>query len=146
MGERAPKLSIYGAGELNEWCERVIAKRGLNISMKGETDHDTLMAAMGRSAALIFPSLWYEGFPMTVIEAFSAGTPVIASDMGNGKQFVENGRNGLLFSTGSARDLAIAVRDIAEGRIVFNEGDIEIPKICTPEENYSILREIYEKA
>ena len=146
MGERAPELLIYGAGELNEWCERVIAKRGLNISMKGETDHDTLMAAMGRSAALIFPSLWYEGFPMTVIEAFSAGTPVIASDIGNGKQFVVDGRNGLLFSTGSARALAGAVRDIAEGRIVFSEGDIEIPKICTPEENYSILREIYEKA
>ena len=83
---------------------------------------------------------------MTVIEAFSAGTSVIASDIGNGKQFVVDGRNGLLFSTGSARDLARAVRDIAEGRSVFSEGDIEIPKICTPEENYNILSEIYEKA
>ena len=146
MGNDAPGLFVYGNGGLKEWCEKVIEKRGLKISMLGEVDHDTLMGAMGRSTALIFPSVWYEGFPMTVIEALSVGTPVIVSDMGNEKQFIENRKNGLLFECGSARDLARAVREVSDGNIVFDEKDILIPDICTPEENYSVLMRIYENA
>ncbi len=145
MGDKAPKLSIYGDGELRGWCDRIISKRGLNIDMMGAVDHDTLMDAVGRSAAMIFSSVLYEGFPMTVIEAYAMGTPVIAGDRGNGKQFIEDGKNGLIFRTGEASDLARAVRDMTEGRAVFDEEDISLPAICTPEENYRVLAGIYDK-
>ena len=44
---------------------------------------------MKRAEFLILPSLWYEGFPMTIVEAFSCGTPVLASDLGGMKEIIE---------------------------------------------------------
>jgi glycosyltransferase involved in cell wall biosynthesis len=41
------------------------------------------MKYMSSAKCLIVPSKWYEGFPMTIAEAFSVGTPVIAADIGN---------------------------------------------------------------
>jgi glycosyltransferase involved in cell wall biosynthesis len=46
----------------------------------------------------------------TLIEAFAAGVPVIASRQGAHAELVEQGRNGLLFEAGSAADLARCLR------------------------------------
>lgn len=145
LGKEAPRLLIYGSGDLEGWCKNEIEGKGLNAIMMGEASHEELMRALGRSEALIFPSVCYEGFPIAVIEAFSMGAPVISSDIGNGKQFIKNGRNGSLFECGSPGDLARTVRDLTEKRAVYNENDIVIPSICTPEENYRILEKIYSR-
>ena len=60
-----------------------------------------------RSAAyLVLPSLRYDGEPHTVVSAFAAGLPVIASRIAGLAELVEPGRNGLMFEPGSARELA----------------------------------------
>ena len=46
----------------------------------------------------------------TLIEAFAAGVPAIASRQGAHAELVEQGRNGLLFEPGSAADLARCLR------------------------------------
>ena len=48
---------------------------------------------MKKAKALIFPSLLYEGAPLTIFEAQSLGLPVIVSKYSNGKDFIteENG-------------------------------------------------------
>lgn len=71
-------------------------------------------AALRSARALVFPSLWYEGQPLTVLEAKAAGTPVIVSDVCAGRESIADGVMGLWFKSNDADDLAralIALRD-----------------------------------
>ncbi|MCU0818681.1 MAG: glycosyltransferase family 4 protein [Beijerinckiaceae bacterium] len=60
--------------------------------------------------ALVFPSLWYEGQPLTVLESLSLGTPVITSDGCAGRESVRDGETGLWFRHMDEEDLARAIR------------------------------------
>jgi glycosyltransferase involved in cell wall biosynthesis len=57
------------------------------------------------AAALAMPSIWFEGSPMVVIEAFAAGTPVIASRIGGLAEIIEDGITGLLTEPGDGGQL-----------------------------------------
>jgi glycosyltransferase involved in cell wall biosynthesis len=67
---------------------------------------DQVMALMRDARALVFPSVWYEGQPLTVLEALAMGTPVIVSDVCAGREAIVSGRNGYWFRTTDATDLA----------------------------------------
>ena len=95
--------------------------------------------------ALIFPSIWYEGLPNTIIEAFSSGTPVLASDMDNINQIVTQGYNGDIF-------LANNITSMKEKIIEFYEKDTTHYQInarktfedqYTHEINFQNLEKIY---
>jgi len=78
----------------------------------GRELHDLMRGAR----ALVFPSLWYEGQPLTVLEAKAMGVPVIVSDICAGRDEVIDGVTGLWFKGGDADDLGralIAMRDDA---------------------------------
>jgi glycosyltransferase involved in cell wall biosynthesis len=68
--------------------------------------------------ALVFPSLWYEGQPLTVLESLALGTPVIASDGSAGRESVSDGETGLWFRHGDAEDLARAIRAMGNDEVV----------------------------
>ncbi|CAN1517922.1 RfaG Glycosyltransferase [Rhabdaerophilaceae bacterium] len=63
-----------------------------------------------RARALVFPSLWYEGQPLAVLESLALGTPVIASDGSAGRESILDGQTGLWFKHWDADDLARAIR------------------------------------
>jgi glycosyltransferase involved in cell wall biosynthesis len=58
---------------------------------------------------LVFPSMWYEGFPMTIAEAFAGGLPVVAAQLGSMAEIVQGGVTGPHFEPGNAADLAAKV-------------------------------------
>jgi glycosyltransferase involved in cell wall biosynthesis len=60
--------------------------------------------------ALVFPSVWLEGQPLTVRESLATGTPVIVSDACAGREAIEDGVNGLWFRSADHDDLARALR------------------------------------
>ena len=60
------------------------------------------------------PSVWYETFGRTIIEAYATGTPVIASRLGAMADLVEEERTGLLFNPGDADDLISKIRHALE--------------------------------
>ena len=64
---------------------------------------------MRNCRALVFPSVWYEGQPLTVYEALATGTPVIVSDVCAGREGIEDGVNGLWFKSADAASLASAL-------------------------------------
>ena len=66
------------------------------------------------ASALVVPSLWFEGFPMVVLEAYACGTPVIASRIGSLAELVEDGTTGLLVPPGDPHALARALTWVAE--------------------------------
>ena len=51
--------------------------------MKGFVSNIEARKLIAISRALILPTRWYEGFPMSIVEAFSVGTPVLCSALGN---------------------------------------------------------------
>lgn len=67
---------------------------------------EAVLSHMARAAFLVLPSICYENFPRTIVEAYASGTPVIASAMGAMAELVEDGVTGLLFTPGDAAALA----------------------------------------
>ncbi|MBA4168347.1 MAG: glycosyltransferase family 4 protein, partial [Chitinophagaceae bacterium] len=67
------------------------------INFAGKKNHAEVLQLMKQCRALIFPSIWYEGLPLTIIEALATGTPVISSDLGAMQEMISHQHNGLLF-------------------------------------------------
>ena len=70
---------------------------------------DEVRALMRIARALVFPSVWYEGQPLTVYEALAQGAPVIVSDLCAGREAVVDGETGLWFRSGDVAALASAM-------------------------------------
>ncbi len=122
----------------------------MGASWIGRQPRKKILALMGDASVLIFPSQWYEGAPMTILEAFACGLPVIASNLGAMAEMVTHERNGLLFNPGDAADLARKVRwafehpeAMAAMRIAARR---EFEEKYTAERNYKMLIGIYEQA
>jgi len=64
--------------------------------------------------ALVFPSVWYEGQPLTVYESLALGTPVIVSDICAGREAVSPGENGFWFKCADAGSLAGAIERLKD--------------------------------
>jgi len=99
------RLKIVGAGPLESEVA-VAAKRGCGLEYVGHLTSPDVTKLMQQATALIVPSQWYEGLPMTVIEAYASGTPVIASRLGSLEELVVPKRTGLLFAPQDPEDLA----------------------------------------
>lgn len=79
---------------------------------------DEVRAAMRAARALVFPSLWYEGQPLTVLEAKAMGTPVVVSDVCAGREEIEDGASGLWFASGDAASLTAALERLKDDALV----------------------------
>ncbi len=121
-----------------------------NVDILGRVEPDAVAAEMARAAFLVFPSEWYEGFPVTLVEAFCQGLPVIASRLGAMVEIIEDGHTGLHFTPGDAADLAAKVRwaesHPEEMRRMGANARRDYEEKFTPEANYPQLMAIYEQA
>jgi glycosyltransferase involved in cell wall biosynthesis len=108
-------LLIAGEGPEKNLLESEYQRTG-NIRFVGKLDFRELSDLMRKCQALVFPSLWYEGLPFVILEAFCAGTPVIASNLGAMSDLIKEGYNGIHFKPGNALDLKEAVRRFGENR------------------------------
>ena len=101
-------LQIVGDGPLRGELEEYVREHRLRtVHFCGYLPWDLVMGAMKRARCLILPSACYEGaLPLTVVEAFASGTPVIASRLGAMEELISDGRTGILFTPSHAEDLA----------------------------------------
>jgi glycosyltransferase involved in cell wall biosynthesis len=144
-------LQIVGDGPDREELEAHAAQLGLNcISFLGRKDRGCTMAAIQGARFLVFPSKCYEGFPVTIAEAFASGRTVICSRLGAMQEVVTDGCTGLHFNPDDAEDLAQKVKwawthpePLAE---MEKAARAEYEAKYTAERNYSLLMEIYERA
>lgn len=110
MGHTAPKLVVCGTGPMEIWCKEFVEQHRVNIELRGFVPNTEVRKLVANSKALILPTQWYEGFPMSIVEAFSVGTPVICSNLGNAGSIVEEGVTGCLFRADSTEDIINAVK------------------------------------
>lgn len=97
------KVSVVGDGPLAPLVHEAAAAG--HVRYLGPLWSDEMREQLRGAAALVVPSIWFEGFPMVVLEAFAAGTPVIASRIGALAAIVEHGVTGLLAEPGDADQL-----------------------------------------
>ncbi|RZI85809.1 MAG: glycosyltransferase family 1 protein [Rubrivivax sp.] len=109
-----------------------------------------VLSLMASAAYLVLPSVCYEGFPRTIVEAYACGLPVIASRLGSMAELVDDGQTGLLFTPGDPADLAAklawAAANPAEMRRMGQIGRERYEQRFTPDINHRELLHIYEQA
>jgi len=142
-------LKIVGDGPLAETVATA-AERQLGVDYLGRRPLAEVYEIMRDASFMVLPSEWYEPFGRVVVEAFSCGTPVIASDTGGMAELVDDGRTGRLFRTGDAQDLAEAVEWALEhpAELAWMRGQAraEFEAHYTAERNYQQLMAIYGQA
>jgi glycosyltransferase involved in cell wall biosynthesis len=140
-------LTIFGDGPERKVLERVAPA---NVRFLGSVDADTVRDQMRRASCLVAPSICYEGFPMTVAEAFANSLPVVASRIGSLAEIVEDGINGVHFETGKPDDLIRKLRELfaAPERLdtMGREARRTYERLYTPEVNLRQLEKIYADA
>ncbi|MGA2620315.1 MAG: glycosyltransferase family 4 protein [Thermoguttaceae bacterium] len=146
--DRPTPLKIIGDGPLAEQV-KAAARADPNIQWMGRVSLEDAMAVVGDAACLVFPSVWFETFGRTIIEAFAAGTPVVAAKRGPSIELVDEGRTGLFFEPGNAADLAAKVRLLTAdpGKLanMRRAARSEFERKYTAEINYGRLMQIYNQ-
>ena len=142
-------LRIVGDGPL-AWLVQRAGDSRPTIKYEGRLARNAVVALMREARALIFPSGWYECFPLTILEAFACSLPVIASRLGAMAEIVDDGRTGFHFAPGDVADLAAKVKwawtHPHEMRCMGMEARREYETKYTAERNYSLLMQVYERA
>lgn len=95
------KLDIYGPIEENYdvVMDQFIRSANGAIAYYGVVPAEKSVETLAGAYALLFPTTFRgEGFPGTVIDAFSSGLPVIATDWHLNSEIIEHGRTGFLYS------------------------------------------------
>lgn len=121
-----------------------------NARLLGFMPGEEIYARMAQASYLVMPSIWYENFPRTLVEAYACGLPVIASRLGAMAELVRDGETGLLFNPGDAQDLAEKLRwadgHPEEMRRMGETARREYEANYTSETNFRQLMHIYEEA
>jgi glycosyltransferase involved in cell wall biosynthesis len=150
VGCRIPALIIGDGPERAALEAQVNEERLCNISFQGRLTRSQTLAAMKEARFLVVPSQWYEGFPMSIVEAFACGIPVVCSRLGAMQELVTDGQTGLHFTAGDAEDLAAKVEwawtHPKEMEEMGREARKEYETKYTAEKNYTLLMEIYQRA
>lgn len=148
MGEKTPKLLICGTGPMEAWCRDYIQKNNLvNVNMLGFVPNEEAKKLIANSRALILPTQWYEGFPMTIVEAYSVGTPVVGSNFGNVGSVIVDGVTGMKCNTQKASELARSLsKYIDDDRDMVWNIKKEYEEKYAQTENYQRLIKIYNES
>lgn len=88
---------------------------------------------MKRATLVLVPWLAFEGLPMTIIEGFACGVPVVASGIGSMGEMVRSGEAGVAFTTGDSETLSRLV----EGLCATD---------ASPDDLRRLGRQVYERA
>jgi len=96
-------------------------KANKKIIFLGKKNSSEVFSCLKSCSFLVFPSIWYEGFPLTIIEAFSMGKPVIAADLGARNEVVIHEETGLLFDFKNMTDFKVNILRMIEDEALRNK-------------------------
>ena len=142
------KLIVAGDGPMMAEMKAYIKDHNMsNVKFAGYLDKAKVQEKYRGAKAVIMASQCYEAFAMTIAEAYSNAVPVIAGNVGNLANMVEEGVTGIKFLYDSPDDLAAKIlkyntMDIAKMK---QNAKTFYEKRLKPEDNYRILEEIYHK-
>ena len=138
-------IDVIGTGP-----EQLSLEAAPGIRLHGWQIPEAIYSRMREAAYLVVPSICYENFPRTIVEAFACSLPVIASRLGAMAEIVRDGETGLLFEAGNAEDLVQKMAWAEDHPSTLREMGAnarrEYEAKYTPETNYRQLMTIYADA
>lgn len=144
-----PELKVVGDGPMAPTVAEYADGNG-RVSYLGQRAREDVLALMREARFLVVPSEWYEGFPMTIVEAFGVGLPVVASRIGGLASIIEDGRNGLLFEAGNCESLRCVAVEAHQNdhrlAILGEHARTDFDKKYSAGPNYEMLMQAYDLA
>ncbi len=103
------RLKIIGSGPDEHALKQLSATLESKVTFAGYMTGKLLHETIRSSRAVVLPSEWYENAPLSVLESYALGKPVIASSIGGIPELVLEGETGTIFNPGDVDQLAAAL-------------------------------------
>lgn len=143
------QCSFYGAGSLQLSLQQFVTQHRLPVHINPELPYSKIPAVLAAHDIVVFPSLVAEAFGRVVIEGMAASKPVVGSKIGGIQHLIKEKKTGLLFTPGSAEELAekltLLVKDSTLRRKMGNEGRKIAQEGYMPERIVHDAMKIYAK-
>ena len=142
---------IAGTGPAEEGLRQEAARLGVNnVEFVGFQTGEALQQLIMDSRVTLIPSIWYENCPMSVLESFAYGKPVVGSRIGGIPELIDEGVDGATFAVGNTNEFAQAVRtfwdDPAFAAEAGQAGKAKVEQRFNKQAHYDALMDIYNAA
>ncbi|MFC1598720.1 glycosyltransferase family 4 protein [Patescibacteria group bacterium] len=143
-------LNIIGDGPLKQEIKDYIKVNKLtNVKLLGYKKGRELYSQIKKARFVIMPSLWYENNPISVLEAFALGVPVIGAELGGIPELVKDKNTGLLFKAGDSNHLQQIIADNHDNTELIakmsQNARLWVNENCSAKAHYEQILHIYRK-
>ena len=140
------RLDVWGSlGDAPDYVREVrAAARHPGIRLQGEASPSRVPDLMAEMDALVVPSLWRENAPLSILEAFSLGRPVVASRIGGHPELCAS-LSPLLFDPGHVEGLASVLTRLATEPEFARDMALRVPRVPSVVEHTQALDSVYER-
>jgi len=107
------KLKLVGTGPEETDLKAQAERLGSDVEFCGYQTGEALHAIVRNARAVVLPSEWYENGPMSVLESYALGTPVLGANIGGIPEMIRDGETGGIFPSENAQALAQVLSDYA---------------------------------
>ncbi|MFA5187859.1 MAG: glycosyltransferase [Patescibacteria group bacterium] len=144
------KLKIVGAGPQKQELQNYIAGNNLNnVEIVSHKTGSELYDLIKNARLVVVPSIWYENNPISILEAFAFGKPVIGSNLGGIPELVRENKTGFLFTAGNSRELKNKIAqnyNKAEELKIWGANARQlVASISNPADHLQSLLDLYQK-
>lgn len=108
------RVLIAGTGPQVDELRSLARQQSANVDFLGYLSGEQLHNAIRGARAVVLPSEWYENAPLSILEAYALGKPVIGARIGGIPELLRHDETGLAFESGSVSSLATALRDMSD--------------------------------
>jgi glycosyltransferase involved in cell wall biosynthesis len=108
------RLLLIGTGPDLDALRALATQLSADVEFPGYLSGESLHAAIRGARAIVLPSEWYENAPMSVLEAYALGKPVLGARIGGIPELIQHGETGLQFDSGNVDSLADALRTMTD--------------------------------
>ncbi len=135
------KFFIVGSGELEDDLKKLSIEQGISEYIEWMGYRKDVQNLMSQFDLVVLSSLW-EGLPLTPIEAFSVGIPVIGTTVDGTIEEIENGYNGYWDKPKDSKDLALKIDLVISQKIKQKMGGAA-KAIYDEEYSFDVLKKRY---
>ena len=107
------KLKLVGTGPEEQALKALAESLDCDVEFCGFKTGAELHSIVRDARAVVLPSEWYENGPMSVLESYALGTPVLGADIGGIPEMIRDGETGAIFPSENLTELAGALKRYA---------------------------------
>jgi len=143
------KLKIVGDGPELEKLKVKSEKLKTNVEFIGHKTGEELHNLIRNSKFVVLPSVWYENYPMSLLEAGALGKAVVGTRLGGISEIIRDGENGFLAEPNDANNLREKIQRLIGDKDLCKRMGRRAREMVvernSPEEHYKKLKLLYEK-